>query len=81
MTAQPNSRLRCLKTQGIFCLALLLLCAATTSLSSAQTFTILHSFSGPDGNSPAFTVVQGADCNFYGTTSKGGSHQSGLFSK
>jgi uncharacterized repeat protein (TIGR03803 family) len=37
------------------------------------TFTLLYSFSGPDGQGPNGPLVQGLDGNFYGTTSLGGS--------
>ncbi len=34
--------------------------------------TVLHSFSGPDGNSPQATLIRGSDGSLYGTTVKGG---------
>src|SRR5947208_7143266 len=36
---------------------------------AAATLTTLYSFSGPDGANPVGGLVQGADGNFYGTTS------------
>jgi len=39
---------------------------------TAQSLTVLHSFSGPDGSNPISGLVQGADGNFYGTTYGGG---------
>ena len=47
----------------------LLLCATAIGLS-AQGFTTLTSFNGPDGAQPA-SLVQGADGNFYGITELG----------
>jgi hypothetical protein len=34
----------------------------------AQTYTVLHAFSGPDGSKPAGGLIQGSDGNFYGMT-------------
>jgi len=39
---------------------------------SAQTFTILHSFDGPDGEYPAAGLIQAPNGDLYGTTLYGG---------
>ena len=53
---------------GAFCLAMLLPLAA-----HAQTFTVLHSFTGQqDGGAPAATLTLDAGGNIYRTTSMGG---------
>ncbi len=49
-----------------------LLCAATAVSSPAQMFTTLVNFNGANGSGPQSSLVQGADGNFYGTTSGGG---------
>jgi uncharacterized repeat protein (TIGR03803 family) len=43
------------------------------SNSSAQTYAVLHSFSGPDGADPRSALILRTDGNFYGTTTNGGS--------
>jgi uncharacterized repeat protein (TIGR03803 family) len=41
-------------------------------ISSTGTFTLLHTFIGPEGRSPRAPLIQANDGNFYGTTSAGG---------
>jgi uncharacterized repeat protein (TIGR03803 family) len=41
-------------------------------ITTNGTLTTLYSFSGPDGQTPQGTLVQGTDGSFYGTTSYGG---------
>jgi uncharacterized repeat protein (TIGR03803 family) len=45
---------------------------ALSGVASAASFTVLHSFSGPDGETPAAPLVQGADGFFYGVAAHGG---------
>jgi uncharacterized repeat protein (TIGR03803 family) len=61
-------RLRLAKVAGI----VLVFCAAVIA-SPAQVFNTLVNFNGTDGSSPEYgSLIQGADGNFYGTTSSGG---------
>ncbi len=47
-------------------------CGTIFRLTPSGIFTILHSFSGPDGSSPYGALIQASDGNLYGTTSRGG---------
>ncbi len=57
--------------------ALLPLSVASATVSHS----FLHSFTGADGSEPKARLVQGSDGNFYGTTSTGGSANSGTVFK
>jgi uncharacterized repeat protein (TIGR03803 family) len=43
-----------------------------SGIASATSFTVLHSFSGPDGETPAAPLIQGVDGYFYGVAAHGG---------
>ena len=45
---------------------------ASSATTGAVSFTVLHSFSGPEGETPAAPLVQGADGFFYGVAAHGG---------
>ena len=60
---------------GVFLPVTLLLLLATTA--PAQTLTVLHNFSGADGNSPYAGVTFDQQGRIYGTTCYGGSNQDG----
>jgi hypothetical protein len=47
--------------------------------SRAQTFTVIHSFQGPDGYVPSAGLVLDRAGNLYGTTRNGGSFDNGPF--
>ena len=51
--------------------AVLLLCAAMPLALPGQTLTTLVNFTGDNGSSPGYGVMQAADGNFYGTTESG----------
>ena len=46
-------------------------------VAQAQTWTVIHSFSGPDGSYPGAGLTMDAAGNLYGTTSGGGAHDAG----
>jgi uncharacterized repeat protein (TIGR03803 family) len=48
------------------------LCLLLPGVASAASFTVLHSFSGPDGETPAAPLIQGTDGFFYGVAAHGG---------
>lgn len=56
-------------------------CAVAVMASHAQTFETLFVFDRTDGAIPASSLVQGADGNFYGTTSNGGANNRGTIFK
>jgi len=61
--------------------AVCVLCAATAIALPAQTFTVLHSFDGTDGDQPYAGLVQATNGNLYGTTRYGGAHNDGTVFK
>ncbi len=60
---------------GMVWIALLMACAM--GMAQAQTYSIVASFNGTDGDLPATSPVQGVDGNFYGTTAIGGGSDAG----
>jgi len=59
----------------------IVLCAAAAIVSPAQTLTTLINFNQTNGSIPAGPLLQGADGNFYGTTSGDGANGKGTFFK
>jgi uncharacterized repeat protein (TIGR03803 family) len=49
-------------------------CGTVFQITPDGAFTILHSFAGPDGESPEGELLQGTDGNLYGTTLEGGAN-------
>jgi uncharacterized repeat protein (TIGR03803 family) len=60
---------------------LILLCAAITITSPAQTFTTLAHFNLNSGANPGSPLTQGLDGNFYGTAGNYGAYGAGAFIK
>ena len=60
---------------------LVLLCAALTTASPAQTFTTLADFNLNAGANPGSPLTQGLDGNFYGTAGNYGAYGAGAFVK
>jgi uncharacterized repeat protein (TIGR03803 family) len=65
-----NSRSLAYATNSL--LAALFLLALTIQTAHAQTFTVLHNFSGSDGISPESALIMDSSGNLYGTTNNGG---------
>ncbi len=65
-----------------FAAVLFLLAACAAQRAQAQTFTVLHSFTGfPDGANPYAGLVRDSAANLYGTTFLGGSSDYGTLFK
>jgi len=56
-------------------------CGSVFRMTPSGNITILHSFSGPDGQGPRSGLTLGTDGNFYGTTEYGGTHNVGTIFK
>jgi uncharacterized repeat protein (TIGR03803 family) len=59
---------------GCSVLAALFLCLMCATSASAQTYTVIHAFSGADGNYPSAGLTADQAGHLYGTTSYGGNH-------
>ena len=57
---------------------MLLLTALAATPASAQTYTVLHNFTGSDGSLPTSTLIFDRAGNLYGTTEYGGTHGDGV---
>ena len=64
-------------TVGLAITAALFLLLVIPRTVQAQTFTVLHAFSGPDGSFPVAHVTLDSAGNIYGTASEGGSNDAG----
>jgi uncharacterized repeat protein (TIGR03803 family) len=60
-------------------LATVMLCLATTVAAPSQTFTVLATFTGSNGELPPGPLTQGTDGNLYGTTNFGGTNMTECF--
>jgi uncharacterized repeat protein (TIGR03803 family) len=56
-------------------------CGTVFKLNSTGDFSVLHSFTGPEGQQPSDTVVLDGDGNLYGTTTFGGTYKAGVIFK
>ena len=57
------------------------ICAVVVIPASAQTLTVLHSFTGTDGRNPYAALVQATNGMLYGTAQQGGANSSGTVFK
>lgn len=74
--------LRPARTLFLFCLILFVFAICSTSSLQAQTFTVIHSFTGgPDGGSPFTGLAMDAGGSLYGTAIYGGTNGLGLVFK
>jgi uncharacterized repeat protein (TIGR03803 family) len=65
----------------LFALLISVVAVSTAMPVTGQTFTLLHTFSGTDGNQPGTALVQTTSGAFYGTTSYGGANGDGAIYK
>lgn len=55
-----------------FALSVAAFCIAFPGVASAASFTVVHNFTGPDGQTPAAALVEGFDGFLYGVAGHGG---------
>jgi uncharacterized repeat protein (TIGR03803 family) len=73
-----EGRVKMHRSRGVVGLAVALMWATSVLPAQAQTFTVLHTFSGLDGSGPDGSLVQDAAGNLYGTTYFGGTYTGGV---
>jgi uncharacterized repeat protein (TIGR03803 family) len=56
----------------VFVLPVAIFFLALPGVAAAASFTVLHSFGGPEGETPTAPLVQGVDGSFYGVAAHGG---------
>src|SRR4030088_1395212 len=62
-------------------LAIMLMAVAAITSAQGQTYSVLHTFTGPDGASPAAGVTLDTQGNLFGTTLYGGASNDGTVFK
>jgi len=74
-----RSKKRCSKVKSVvaFFVMVWLVSEAVPSQVQAQTFKVLHTFHGPNGNGPAGVLIRDSAGNIYGTTEAGGTGKCG----
>jgi uncharacterized repeat protein (TIGR03803 family) len=83
MTRKPGLRSRLRAVSIVMSCAISLMLIMTAHSAEAQTYTVIHSFSGvpDDGSDPLGALVQDSSGNFYGTTAHGGEFNDGTIFK
>jgi hypothetical protein len=67
-----GTEVRATTTATLTVILLLALSGFAPSPAQAQTFTVIHNFSGGDGANPAAGLIMDRGGNLYGTTAYGG---------
>src|SRR5580704_15485095 len=77
-----RNTLRTARPIAMFVAVLAALALASAQPSLAQTYTVLHNFTGaPDGAFPSSPLTSDGDGNYYGTTQSGGAFDKGTIFK
>jgi uncharacterized repeat protein (TIGR03803 family) len=61
--------------------SMMALAASVTPQAHGQTYTVLHSFTGPDGSKPRAALIADPAGNLFGTASAGGTFNNGTVFK